>query len=152
MQEDMFEIGAPGIDTEQIVGDIRRTVEEKTEAGLYPDPVVAQAERHNVEYLRDHSAFVAYYMDCLRQAAFVDINDFEIREHRSVVAPLLVVLKRVLWGLLKFYTYRLWSQQNDVNGLLVTGIEGVDGKCSARLEALEQRVAALEEQQSKGAP
>jgi hypothetical protein len=57
---------------------------------------------------------------------------------------MLVALKKVIWGLLKFYTYRLWSQQNQVNGLLVTAIEGLDEKYAAKIKQLEERVAKLE--------
>ena len=42
----------------------------------------------------------------------------EIYERRARFTKPLVVLKRAIWKLLKFYTYRLWSQQNQVNGLL----------------------------------
>ena len=145
MTEDLFQIGAPGVDTEKIVREIRASVEEKIAAGVYPDERIARAERHNLKHLRDHAAFVEYYMNCLRQAAFVDISDFEIRERRrGALAPLLVRLKKVIWSLLRFYTYRLWSQQNEVNDLLVTGIEGVDRKQDDRCRVLEARIAELE--------
>ena len=62
---------------------------------------------------------------------------------------MLVGLKKILWKLLKFYTYRLWSQQNQVNGLLVTALEGLDEKYRNRLRDLEGRLAALEEEKTK---
>jgi hypothetical protein len=75
----------------------------------------------------------------------VDINDFEIRERRATaLAPALVRFKQALWKSLKFYTYRLWSQQNMVNGLLVTGVEALDEKYQERIRKLEARVAELE--------
>jgi hypothetical protein len=75
----------------------------------------------------------------------VDINDFPIRERRATpLAPLLVRLKTGLWKLLKFYTYRLWSQQNTVNGLVVTGVEALDEKYQEKLRRLEARIADLE--------
>ena len=61
MREDLFEIGAPGVDTERIVSEIRSAVEEKAAAGAYPDARIARAERHNLDRLRDHAAFVDYY-------------------------------------------------------------------------------------------
>jgi hypothetical protein len=75
----------------------------------------------------------------------VDIGDFEITERRKRFAPFLVRLKRVIWSLLRFYTYRLWSQQNDVNGLLLAAVEGVDQRYRDRLNELEARVAKLEQ-------
>ena len=62
---------------------------------------------------------------------------------------MLVGLKKILWKLLKFYTYRLWSQQNQVNGMLVTALEGLDEKYRKRLRDLERRLAALEEEKAK---
>jgi hypothetical protein len=144
MNEDLFQIGAPDVDTGKIVSEIQAAVEDKTAQGLYPDELIARAERHNLKHLQDHGAFVEYYMNCLRQAAYVDISDFEIRERRRGVGPLLVALKRSIWNLLRFYTYRLWSQQNQVNDLLVTGIEGIDRKQDEKRRELERRVAELE--------
>ena len=53
-------------------------------------------------------------------------------------------MKKTIWSLLRFYTYRLWSQQNNVNGLLVTGVETLDEKYGKKIKQLEARVAQLE--------
>ena len=132
------------MDTEQIVREIQETVERKAKEGLYSDARVARAERANLVNLRNQDDFLEFYMRCLSDAAFVDISDFEIRERRSSLAPLLKGMKTVIWKLLKFYTYRLWSQQNQVNGLLVTAIEGVDEKYESRIKKLEARIEELE--------
>jgi hypothetical protein len=79
----------------------------------------------------------------------VDINDFEIREQRRFGNRLLVAVKKIIWSLLKFYTYRLWSQQNQVNGLLLTAIEGLDDKYRNKIRDLETRVAELEGKRNK---
>ncbi|MBN1268585.1 MAG: hypothetical protein JXB04_03280 [Kiritimatiellae bacterium] len=146
MADDMFQIGAEGVDTEKIVRDIQAAVERKIEDGEYADARIARAERSNLSSLRHEDQFLGFYLKCLRDAVFVDISDFEIRERRRGLAPLLVALKKVIWNLLKFYTYRLWSQQNQVNGLLVTAIEGLDEKYAARIKALEEEVKRLSTQ------
>ena len=46
----------------------------------------------------------------------------------------------------RFYTYRLWSQQNTINGLLVTGVESLDESYREHIKRLEARVADLEKQ------
>ncbi len=140
----LFEVHAPGIDTEALVQEIQAEVARKMEAGVYADARVARAERSNLATLSNHDEFLAFYLTCLRDASIVDINDFEIRERRRGVGPLLVRLKKSIWGLLKFYTYRLWSQQNQVNGLLVTAIENLDQKYAQKISALEKRIAELE--------
>ena len=145
MSDSIFEIGADGVDAEKIVSEIQRKVEEKREEGVYDDALIARAERSNLKNLKNDDQFLGFYLRCLRDAVFVDISDFEIRERRKRFRKPLIKMKKAIWGLLKFYTYRLWSQQNQVNGLLVTAIEGVDEKYDERIRKLEERVAELEE-------
>ncbi|MDP6525534.1 MAG: hypothetical protein QGH15_15055 [Kiritimatiellia bacterium] len=144
MRDDLFEINAEGVDTEAIVAEIRKTVAEKTEQGVYADARIARAERSNLMNLRDEEGFLAFYLDCLKDAVFVDISDFEIHERRPCFGRLLVILKTTIWKLLKFYTYRLWSQQNQVNGLLLSAVESTESKYRDRIEALERRIDELE--------
>lgn len=132
------------MDTGRIVAEIQAVVDRKLADGVYADARVARAERLNMAWLKNEQEFISFYLKCLRDAVFVDISDFAIRERRRGLAPLLVALKKVIWSLLKFYTYRLWSQQNQVNGLLLTAIEGLDEKHGEALRRLEARVAELE--------
>ncbi len=140
------EIHAPGVDVEKLMAEIEETVNRKASQGAYADARIARAERTNLLNLRNDEEFLAFYLRSLREAAFVDVNDFTIRERRSAVAPLLVALKKTIWKLLKFYTYRLWSQQNTINGLLVTGVESLDEQYRERFLRLEARIAELEKQ------
>lgn len=139
-------IGADGIDAEAIVADIRARVAEKRRQGAWSDPRIARAERHNLLNLKDDEEFLSNYLDCLRLIVQVDINDFEIYERRPRFAKLLVRLKKGIWGLLRFYTYRLWSQQNQVNSVMFSAIELLSRRSADRVKALETRVAELERQ------
>jgi hypothetical protein len=141
---DTLTINASGIDASAIVEEIRATVERKQAEGAYSDPRVARAERSNLANLQNDDDFFDFYMSCLRQAFVVDINDFAIIERRARFGKLLVALKRTIWGLLKFYTYRLWTQQNQINGLLLSALESAEQKHRKRVQELEQRIAALE--------
>ena len=143
MNDSIFKIGAKGIDAEAMVADIKATVARKQEQGLYADPRIARAERTNLSNLSD-SEFEQYYVECLRDAVFVDITDFEIRERRRLFSGTLVGLKRLIWKMLRFYTYRLWSQQNEVNGILLSATESVDNRYREKIEELEKRIAKLE--------
>lgn len=144
MSAGSFEIGADNVDVDQIMADIRETVAVKMQSGAYAGAQLARAERFNLMNLKKDENFFDFYMESLREAVFVDINDFEIRERRALFAPALVRLKKILWGLLKFYTYRLWSQQNQVNGLLLSATEEVDRKYRDKIKSLEARLAKLE--------
>jgi hypothetical protein len=144
MNKPALEIGAEGVDTAKVVADLQAAVDEKIRAGVYADARVARVERVNLVGAAHDGAFLEYYLRCLRDAVDVDINDFEIRERRARFAPFLIRLKKSVWGLLKFYTYRLWSQQNQVNGMLATAMEGLDEQYRERIARLEARVKELE--------
>ena len=146
----VLSLGAPGLDVERLVADLQATVDRKVRDGVYADARVARAEKTNLVHLRGSDDFLTFYLTCLRDAVFVDISDFEIRERRRVFGPLLVGLKTVLWKLLKFYTYRLWSQQNQVNGLVITALEGLEEQSAARIAALEKRLVELEKATGHG--
>ncbi|MGA1531330.1 MAG: hypothetical protein ACO398_11390 [Kiritimatiellia bacterium] len=140
----VIEIRAPGVDTAAIMEDIRATVARKAEDGVYDDTRIAKAERTNLINLRDDANFLSFYLAALREGAVVDINDFDIRERRARFSGLLIRLKKTIWSLLKFYTFRLWSQQNSVNGLLVTGLESLHEQQQKKIAELEARIASLE--------
>ncbi len=144
MSDAQFEIGAAGIDAKAIVERIRATVADKMERGLYTDARVGRAEFTNLESLKSEDDFLSFYLECLRDAVFIDINDFEIIERRATFSGLLRGLKYAIWKLLKFYTYRLWSQQNQVNGLLLAAIENTENSSREKIKSLEARIADLE--------
>jgi len=144
MSTGLFEIGADGVDVEKIMTDVCEAAAAKMQLGAYAGSQLARAERFNLVNLKKDENFFDFYMDSLREAVSVDINDFEIRERRAFLAPLLARFKKTLWSLLKFYTYRLWSQQNQVNGLLLSATEELDRKYRDRIKALEARLAKLE--------
>ncbi|HIE10802.1 MAG TPA: hypothetical protein EYP62_04255 [Kiritimatiellae bacterium] len=143
MTEPSIQIGAEGVDAARIVKEIRERVRQKRAAGAYADPVVARAERLNLVGLDAGSEFMDLYLDALRGACLVDIGDFPIEERRTLLAPMLVPLKRLIWKLLRFYTFRLWSQQNQVNSLLATGVEAVFRNQGQKIAELEKRIEEL---------
>ena len=137
-------IGASdAIDTASIVAKLQADAAAKIESGVYDDLDVARAERFNTHALGTGDQFLQFYLRCLRESTAMDINDFEITEKRRF-SFFWVRLKRGIWGLLKFYTYRLWSQQNQVNGLLLSALEGVEEHYRDRIETLEERIDQLE--------
>ena len=144
MNDALFQINAPDINTEDIIEEIRKEVARKMEDGRYSDAVVARAERTNLTNLQNDDEFMDFYIECLRDSVYVDINDFDIIERRSSLSVCLVAVKTLIWKSLKFYTYRLWSQQNQVNGLLLSAIENMEKRYKDKITNLEKRVDELE--------
>ncbi len=148
MNDNLIEINAEGLDTEEVVQTIRQRVKDKRENGLYSDPALARAERYNLANLKDEEEFLPYYLSCLNDTTEVDINDFQIVERRPVFSGILVFGKKLAWKALKFYTYRLWSQQNQINGLLLGAIQGIHEHYERRIGQLEKRISQLEKRES----
>ncbi len=145
-------IGADGLDVDKIVAELQARVAEKRAQGAYDDARVARAERHNLLSLQDDDEFLENYLNCLRQIVPVDINDFEIFERRPRFEKALVRLKKGIWSLLRFYTFRLWSQQNQTNAVLLAAVEMLNTRSSNRIRELERRVAELEKQTQQPTP
>ena len=137
-------IGADGIDAGAVVAQIQAEVARKRAGGAYDEARVARAERNNLLTLKDDASFMEQYLLCLRQIVAVDINDFEIIEKRGRFAPALVRLKKAIWKLLKFYTFRLWSQQNQTNALLLAAVEIMETRHRREIAGLRERIAKLE--------
>jgi hypothetical protein len=53
-------------------------------------------------------------------------------------------MKTVIWKLLKFYTFRMWHQQNQINAMLVTALESSHKQSEKKIASLEKRIAELE--------
>lgn len=141
----MIHIAAPGIDTDAVISDIHAAVEAKTASGHYQAAGLGDPERFAPLAFKDNAAFLAFYLENLRENAFVDISDFEIIEKRPKFTRVLIRIKKAIWSMLRFYTYRLWSQQNQVNGLLLAAIEGVHDQQNEKIRALEAKISTLEQ-------
>jgi len=138
-------VGAEGVDVEALVREVREEVSEKRKQGVYTDARIGRAERHNLIYMADSEELLKFYLSCLKDGVHVDINDFTIEDKRAGWKGRgLVKMKTVIWKLLKFYTFRMWHQQNQINALLVTALESSYQQSEKKIAALEQRIAELE--------
>lgn len=137
-------INADDVDAKKLVEQILERVSQKRKQGVYDEARVARAERNNILTLKDDESFMEQYILCLRQIVPVDINDFEIIEKRKRFSGVMVKIKKVIWKLLKFYTYRMWSQQNQTNSLLLAAIDIMHSKHKQEIAELKARIAKLE--------
>jgi hypothetical protein len=142
----IFDIGSniENINAEDIVAQVQKKVEQNMEDGIYQDPMIAAAEKHRLINVKGIEDFTPYFMSCLKASINIDINDFEIVEKRSKFSKILIKVKTIIWKSLKFYTYRMWSQQNYVNSLLLSALETVEQNHRIQIEALEKRIETLE--------
>ncbi len=135
-----FEIKTPGVDVEDVMGEIRERVEEKRRSGEYSRYNLSAATALEMDNLRSDDAYLDYYLKTIRRAADVDLGDFEIPSKTFLAGRPVVWLKKMIWKLLKFYTFRLFSQQKDFNARMASIVQGMDAKYERRLAALEAKV------------
>ena len=146
MNESIFKAGAGDFDVDQIVQEIQTDVARKTENGAYTDARITRAEQTNLVHMKDNKEFLDYYMACVSRATNVDIRAFEIPDRSGGFrGKIMVKVKQTIWHMLKFYTYRMWTQQNQINGLLSTALRTVRDHGDDQTEALEKRVRQLEQ-------
>ncbi len=147
-----IKIGADGIDAEALVKELRRRSQARLENGEFDSSIALEAERFNLSAINDSTEFFTRYLKGIRPVTVVDINDWPIVEKRSSrFSPILVRMKKTIRSLLRFYTYRMWSQQNIANDVFYTSISMLNEretseieKLTAKIEALEKRIAELE--------
>ncbi len=147
-----IKIGADGIDAEALVKELRRRSQARLENGEFDSSIALEAERFNLSAINDSAEFFTRYLKGIRPVTVVDINDWPIVEKRSSrFSPILVRMKKTIRSLLRFYTYRMWSQQNIANDVFYTSISMLNEretseieKLTAKIEALEKRIAELE--------
>ena len=139
--ENTFEINTPGIDVEAIVATIRERVEEKQQAGVYDQYNISPAVALEMDNLKTDADYLNYYLDKIWRAADIDLGDFPIHSKTPVVGQAAVLLKKIIWKLLKFYTFRLFSQQKDFNVKMASIVHGLEMKYEQRLAVLEEKLA-----------
>ena len=86
-----------------------------------------------VKELQDSAEVVSRVLTLMSTTCLIDIGDFEIPNRGGPIGKVEVFVKRFVWKLLRFYTYRMFSQQREFNAQMVA----VLNEMWARLRALE---------------
>ncbi len=147
--DDNFRIETAGVDVERVMTEIRRRVEAKRARGIYRQSPLDEAghEEGNV-FLKKGNEYFDFYLKSLLLAAEIDISDFEIASKTPFFGQAVVWLKRIIWKLMKFYTFRLFSQQKDFNARVAVVLQGMDRRYSRKLAELEEKIKARDEDRS----
>lgn len=153
MNSDVFELDPSLPNVSQLVDEIHQKVQADVEAHVYDDARIGVAERSNLSNIRKEDEFLSFYLRCLHNGASVDINDFEItHDSGGLKGKVMVKVKTIIWKMQKFLTFRMWSQQNQINSFLATAIESTFERYETKINQLEQQVAKLEAEQAKRTP
>jgi hypothetical protein len=143
MNEPFFQIDVDGLSTESLMAEIEVSIQAKTDAGIYDSCAMDDIADFDVLKLEDESQFLEYYLKTLRTSWAIDINDFTIPRKPGVLGWLEQKIKSLIWKVLKFYTYRLFSQQREFNSQASQTIIAQHQEYSRRLDSLEKKLEAL---------
>ncbi len=140
----MLTVHAAGIDTDKVAQQIKAQAAKRHTSAKLTMERLSNSKIQSPDGFANNTAFIEALLATLHDTAFVDISDFEIVERRQRWSLPLIALKKCIWSMLRFYTYRLWSQQNEINGFLLAALQGIHEDSSERINALEERITELE--------
>jgi len=138
--EALFEIPSARVDTESIMKEIRERINEKEQAGIYHKYNLAKINTLELQDIEDEEDFLEYYLKAISSTWAVDINDWEIISKGGPFGKPALLLKKSIWKLLKFYTYRLWSQQREFNAQIANTVNALNKKFDAEISELKKEI------------
>ena len=108
-----FDITAPALDAEALAAEVRERVRKKKASGAYDDYDLSGIASLDYEKELSEEDFLRYYLQVVERLADLNYGDFEIASKGGRFGRAEVLLKKTIWKLLRFYTYRLFSQQRE---------------------------------------
>ncbi len=138
--DDVFSINLDKIDVREIVHAVKERVEKKKAAGVYDKYNLVGITKLEVSQARSEEEFLRYHLRTLRKTWEIDIGDFEIPSKGGLLGRPAVWLKKAIWFLLKFYTFRMFTQQRDFNLQVVNTLQALNSKVEKLAEQLRSAV------------
>ena len=136
----MFDTG--GVDVKAIMETIRKRVDEKKAAGVYDRYNLSGITKLEIADVKSDEDFLNYYLKVMQKSYELDIGEFDIPSKGGLVGKPAVWLKKIIWSLLKFYTYRMFTQQREFNLQVVNTLKGLNRKIDRQhreiMEKLDQ--------------
>jgi hypothetical protein len=126
--QDTFSINLDNLDVEQIVRAVKQRVEKKRAAGVYKKYNLVGITRLEIAQAKSEEDFLRYHLKSLRKSWEIDIGDFEIPSKGGLLGCPAVWLKKLIWHLLRFYTFRMFTQQRDFNLQVVNTLQSLNAK------------------------
>jgi hypothetical protein len=130
---DIFQIGADGVDVKRIMQEIEERVARKKAAGVYDRHDLSRIAALELSRVKSEADFLDYSLKVIQQTWDIDIGDFPIYSKGGILGAPAVMLKKTIWKLLKFYTYRLFSQQKEFNCQVINAIVSLNRKVDAEI-------------------
>ena len=146
-RENLFKTRETELNLETLDREIAFKIKQRQELGVYEHFDLTRVTHLLLRDIRDSGEFFRQHLAAIIRSWAVDINDFEIiRKQEGILGNLEVLFKKVIWKLLKFYTYRLFSQQREYNFQISNTLTIMEKHYREKLDSLEKELALLKNQ------
>lgn len=145
MSDEPFRIDSFVIDVETIMAKIEERVQDKKKKGIYDLYNLENLPLLELEQIKTDDDILNYSLRMIQKSSDINISDFQIlKDGQGLVAGIEVFVKKLIWKLLKFYTYRLFVQQKEFNYQVVNALNVMHRNYQKKIEELNNRVRVLE--------
>ena len=145
----LFKTRETPLDLEMLDKEIRFKIKQRQELGVYEHFDLTKVTHLLLRDIRDPGEFFKQHLAAIIRSWAIDINDFEIiRKEEGVIGNLQVLFKKVIWKFLKFYTYRLFSQQREYNFQISNTLTLMEKYYREKLDSLQKELVFLKDQRS----
>jgi len=143
MNKSFFSIEGTSANIEELNNIIEKNIEQKEKEGIYNELNIKEITKVPFIDIEDEREFMRYYLNVINTSWAIDINDFEIPQKNGLSGKIELKLKKIIWKLLKFYTYRLFSQQIEFNSQIRNTLIAVQKEVSQKLDTVEKQLKEL---------
>jgi len=130
--------------------DIRKAIQipiqERKDRGVYEHFDLSRVIAYELMDLKQHEARLTPLLKALSHSFAIDITDFNIPVKSGNRGRLELSVKKVIWKLLKFYTYRLFHQQREFNSQLNNAVHYLQLTYEREIGLLRDQIQKLEKE------
>jgi len=146
MNEPFFEIKGISFSQEELCEEVEKAILEKEQKGVYDQFDITELVDFDVLSIKHESQFLEYYLKAIKRSWAIDINDFEIPAKPGISGYGERIFKKIIWHCLKFYTYRLFSQQREFNSQATHTLIALHEDYNRQIEELKSRLDQLKKE------
>ncbi len=134
--KDFANIGADETLARKALEETAKKLKALEAAGVYNRNSLAQKEYAELTQIKTNAEYVEHNLKIMKRSWDIDIGDFEIRRKGGLKGTLEYWTKKTCWALMKFYSFRMFTQTKAYNLQAITALSSLN----RRLDKIEKRL------------